>query len=331
MHTTGFSGRALIEDLDLLLEILVECLRMPLFPDQYVERLRALLLTNLAIRSQDTAQMASMTFDQIIYQGHPYSRPEDGYENTIQEITREDLRAFHHNFFGPGGMVIAIVGSIEPEMALDKIEEAFGDWQETDQTVRSELPKLTEMNGLIRRNEKILGKSQADIVLGAVGPRRNDPDYIAAALGNNILGQFGLYGRIGREVREREGLAYYAYSDLHGGIGPGHWCVYAGVEPGNIEKTIEIIQKELRKIIQEPVLKEELEDSKSNIIGGLPISLESNAGVAGALLNLERYHLGLNYYQKYGEMINSISIDDVMAAANRFLGTQRIGIAVAGP
>ena len=106
-HTTGFGGQALAEDLALMLELLAETLREPAFPGQQVMRLRAQLLTRLAIRAQDTREMASLTFDQIVYQNHPYSRPEDGYPETVQNIAREDLVAFHQKNYGPGGMVIA--------------------------------------------------------------------------------------------------------------------------------------------------------------------------------------------------------------------------------
>ena len=128
--------------------------------------------------------------------------------------------------------------------------------------------------------------------MGVAGPQRNSPDFLAASLGNNILGQFGMMGRIGESVRERSGLAYHASSSLSGGIGPGPWLFIAGVDPKNLEKVIALIRQEITRFISEPVTSEELADSQANYIGRLPLSLESNAGVASALLNLERYGLG---------------------------------------
>lgn len=100
-HSNAFSGRALSEDLPLLLALLAEVLRQPAFPQDQVERLRAQLLTGLAIRAQDTGEMASMTFDQIVYAGHPYSRPDDGYPETVQAIGRDDLVEFQRRYYGP--------------------------------------------------------------------------------------------------------------------------------------------------------------------------------------------------------------------------------------
>jgi len=74
------------------------------------------------------------------------------------------------------------------------------------------------------------------LLIGTIGPARKSPDYLAAALGNSILGQFGMMGRIGEVVREKAGLAYYAYSSLSSGIGPGSWVVAAGVAPQNLQK-----------------------------------------------------------------------------------------------
>jgi predicted Zn-dependent peptidase len=110
-------------------------------------------------------------------------------------------------------------------------------------------------------------------------------------LGNSILGQFGMYGRIGDVVREQAGLAYYAYSSLAGGPGPGPWSISAGVDPANVDQAIDLILAEVSRFVNEPVSDEELENSRANFIGRLPLFIESNA-VAGALVNLERYQLG---------------------------------------
>ena len=116
-----------------------------------------------------------------------------------------------------------------------------------------------------------------------------------------------MMGRIGDVVREQAGLAYYAYSSLSGGMGPGPWSVSAGVAPENVEQAIELIKSEIKRFVSEPVSAEELSDSQANFVGRVPLALESNAGVAGALLNLERYKLGMDYYRNYAEQINAIT------------------------
>jgi zinc protease len=329
-HSIGFYGHALIEDLDLLTGTLAETLRQPVFPKDQVERLRDQLLTGLAIRAQDTSEMASLAFDEMVYAGHPYSRPEDGYPDTIRSITREDLAKFHAEHFGPRGMVISIVGGVDTERVLDSVIRFLGDWENRKQPTQPELPPLKPLGGMISRQVNIPGKSEADIVMGVAGPPRQSSDFLAASLGNNILGQFGMMGRIGESVRERSGLAYHASSSLSGGIGPGPWLLIAGVDPKNLEKVIALMRQEITRFITEPVTSEELADSQANYIGRLPLSLESNAGVASALLNLERYNLGLDYYLRYPDLIRAITSDEILETAQRYLQPDHMAVATAG-
>jgi zinc protease len=329
-HTTGFSGKALSEDIDLLLGLISEALREPVFPAEHIERLRVMHMTSLAVRAQDTEEMASLRLDQIIYEDHPYRRPEDGYPETVTRIVQEDIVNFHRHYYGPKGMVIAIVGAVQPEDIVRKVETIFGDWINPIQPEIPALPAVKRLNSQVNERIMIQGKSQADLILGVPGPRRQSPDFIAAALGNNILGQFGMFGRIGFAVREKAGLAYYAYSSLNGGIGPGPWTISAGVDPVNIDEVIGLIIGELERFTNEVVTREELDDSQSNFIGRLPLSLESNSGVAGALINLERYQLGLEYYQRYPELIKSINEKDILSAAQQYLNPQWFGIVSAG-
>ena len=329
-HSIGFYGHALTEDLDLLTGTLAEALRWPVFPTEQVERLRDQLLAGLAIRAQDTSEMAALAFDELVYAGHPYSRPEDGYPVTIRSITRDDLAAFHEQYFGPSGMVISIVGGVDSERALDSVSRFLGDWENSRQPTQPDLPPLKPLREMISRQVNIPGKSEADIVMGVSGPPRRSSDFLAASLGNNILGQFGMFGRIGESVRERSGLAYHASSSLSGGIGPGPWLFIAGVEPKNLEKVIGLMRQEITRFIAEPVTGDELADSQANYIGRLPLSLESNAGVASALVNLERYTLGLDYYLRYPDLIRAITPVEILETAQRYLHPDRLAIATAG-
>ena len=331
VHTSGFNARSLVEDLPLLLKLLSESLITPAFPKVEMERLRAQLLTGLSIRAQDTSDMASMVFDEILFKGHPYSRPEDGYPETIQKIKRDDLVKFHRDYYGPRGMVIAIVGAVTAEEVIKQVKRALGGWQVNGQKEAMTLPELKLLKKTVSRHHRIPGKSQSDMVIGTNGPRRRDPEYLSATLGNNVLGQFGMMGRIGDVVREKSGLAYYAYSSISAGTGPGSWEVSAGVNPQNVKRASDLIQDELKRFVQEGVTEEELADSKANFVGRLPLSLESNGGVANALINIERHQLGLNYYRDYAALVNNISREDVLNTARKFIDVNRLAIAVAGP
>ena len=331
MHTTGFSGRALVEDLALLLELLSETLRQPVFPEAEVEKLRSQLLTGLAIRAQDTSDMADLSFDEILFRDHPYARPEDGQPDTVKSIRRADLEDFHQRRFGPRGLVLAVVGAVEPSRAVDLVSAALGDWQNPQQMELPPLPEFRPLDETTRRHIVIAGKSQADLVIGTSGPRRKAPEFMAASLGNSVLGQFGMMGRVGDAVREKSGLAYYAYSNLSAGVGPGTWTVSAGVNPSNLKKAADLIMKELKAFVKDGVTEEELADSQANFVGRLPLSMESNAGVANALLNIERHDLGLDYYRRYPELVRAVHPKDVLEAARQHIDPERLAVASAGP
>ncbi|MFN3492455.1 MAG: M16 family metallopeptidase, partial [Anaerolineales bacterium] len=327
VHNVNFGGRALAEDLPLFLQLLADSLQTPTFPNDEVERLRAQLLTGLALRAQDTAEMANLIFEEILYENHPYGRPNEGFVETVQAITREDLENFHRLFFGPRGMVIAIVGAIQPKRAVEAVEKFFGGWQvEGDALSRSKgqkeaeaLPSLKPIKKTVKRHHTIEEKSQSDLVIGTLAPTRKSADYMAASLANSVLGQFGMMGRIGNVVREKSGLAYYAYSSLNSGIGPGSWEVNAGVNPKNLNKAMDLIEKELKKFVKQGVTKNELADSQANFIGRLPLSLESNQGVVSAILNIHRYDLGMDYYQRYESLVRSVTRDDVVEVARKYI------------
>jgi zinc protease len=332
MHTVGFGGKSLHEDLPLLLDLLADALRHPSLPEEHVERLRGQIITGLKIREQDTRYMAGRAFRRLAYPAeHPYSRQSEGCIETVTSITRAQLADFHHRHFGPGGMILIVVGAIHADDAFRLVEEKFGDWKNPDQPPLPDLPVIPPMEAPRIETLVMPGKSQSDVVLGVPGPSRFVDDWQAANLANSILGVFGMYGRIGAEVREKRGMAYYSYSRLDGGLGPGSWRVLAGVNPANVERAIESIRDEIRRIITEPVSDDELADNKANFIGRLPLQLESNEGVAGSILSMERYELGLDYLQRYVDVIGGVTKEDVLHAAQRYLNPDVYALAVAGP
>jgi zinc protease len=112
---------------------------------------------------------------------------------------------------------MAIVGAVKPEEAVKQVKRALGGWQAKDQKQTPPLPLLKALKKAVSKHHRISGKSQSDLVIGTNGPMRRDPGFMPALIGNNILGQFGMMGRIGDVVREKSGLAYYAYSSLNAG------------------------------------------------------------------------------------------------------------------
>lgn len=226
--------------------------------------------------------------------------------------------------------MVALTGPVEPAYGCDLLEQALGEWQNKFQPAEPRLPGLKPLKKIHRQHTAISGKSQMDLIMGSYGPSRLSDDYYAAAVGNNILGQFGLMGRIGESVREKSGLAYYAYSGLNAGVGPGSWEFIAGVNPSNLEKAIHLIISEIKHFISKPVSQKELSDVKSNLIGRLPLAFESNSGLASALINLERYQLGLDYYRRYQGIINALTCEEILEIGQKYLHPDRLVISTAG-
>ncbi|RMG95596.1 MAG: insulinase family protein [Chloroflexi bacterium] len=331
-HMTSFSGHSLVEDFDLVLDIIAESLCRPVFPPEQVEQLRGEILTSLLIRANDTRYMATLRFYETLYgREHPYGRSSSGYTETISAITREDIVNFHNTWYGPKGMLVVIVGAIKAEDALARIEQTFGAWENPQQPELPPIPSAAPPAQLTRVQTSLPEKSQTDIVMGLPGPLRSAPDYLDASLMNTILGVFGMMGRIGKSVREEQGLAYYAYSQLHGSVGPLPWYAVAGVAPENVEKTIESIRAEIGRMQNELVPEDELEDSKAYRIGSMPVGLETNSGLASVIGDIEFYQLGLDYLQRYPDMIREITPERIQAAAQKYLSTEQLVVSVAGP
>jgi len=228
-------------------------------------------------------------------------------------------------------MVIAVVGAVEPQNVIESVSQVLGDWINNNQTALPDVPEAPALQTTIRKSVRLPGKSQADIVMGFAAPNRQSADYFPLRIGNNIFGEFGMMGRLGQRVREEAGLAYYAYSSYSAGLGPGSIEMIAGVNPTNIEQTIQLISAEVTQFIAYPVTQEELSDSKSYFLGRMPLLLASNSGVAVALLNMERFNLGLDYFHQYPKNVENISAEQVLAAAQRAMDPDRIAIAIAGP
>lgn len=330
-RNTWFRGKALAEDTDLIFQLAADGLRNPAFKDEYVERLRRQLLAGLALRDQDTGEVASLLFDQYLFQEHPYALPVDGFTHTIKDISRSDIVDYHRSYYSPGELIIVVSGAISAEEVNKIAEQYFGDWKSNEQTVKPNALIPPAPATIIRKHKFLEGKSQLDLILGSFGPSRTSSDYLPATIGNNILGQFGLMGRIGRRVRTDAGLAYFASSSINAWEDTGTWDISAGVNPQNTDKTIALVREEIKQFISEKVTEEELSNTKSHLTGRMPIILETNAGIANAILTMYRFDLGFEYYRQYKDLVNAISSEDILATAQKYLHPDRLLVTSAGP
>ncbi len=330
VHTTGFGGKSLAEDLPLVLGLLAEMIGAPTFPAIEVERLRGQFLMGLRENEQDTRVQASREVRSLLFPPeHPYSRVSSGTVDTVATIVRSDLVAFHR-LFHPQLTTIAVVGAIEPQAVIAQLEQVFGGWRVDGVPREQHLPPATTLAGVTRHHIEVSGKSQSDIVYAVHGLTRAAPDFYAASIANMILGRIGMGGRLGENVRERQGLAYYCGSSFDADIGAGPWAALAGVNPRDIDTAIEAILHEIALFVREGPTDEEVADARDFMTGSTVLGLETSDGIAGTLLGIERYGLGFDYIRRYPSIIRGISHDEIVTAARTYLSTSDCVIVSAG-
>ena len=328
---TTVSATCLVEDFSAVLPVSCAVARTPTFPDTEVAIRRGELLTTIREGDDDPGTVAELALIATLYpSGHPLGRPARGTAGTAGSLTRSDLATFHGRWFQPSVTTVMAVGDIDPQAVVDQIAEELDEWRGS--TVASPAPgpppPITSRHVVSR---PMPDKSQADIAYGFVGLARSDPDYYAALVMNNALGQYGLGGRLGDSIRERQGMAYYVYSSLDAGVTAGPLLVRAGVSGDNVDRTIASIDAELQSILSDGFTRAEVDDSKLYLIGSLPRQLETNAGIAGFLLSTELFGLGIDHDVRLPARIEAVSYDDVMRAARRLLDPARAVVVVAGP
>jgi zinc protease len=331
-HATSATLVCLREDFADLLAVLADALRYPAFPEEQVELLRRQRLVDLQERDEDTGSMANLRFYETLFgRQHPYGRSTSGYVETVETLQRADLQAFYDNFFTPDQGVIAVTGDVDARHVLDLLSSELGDWRGPVGDRALLAPPVAAGGTPIRAAIPMTDKVQSDIVLGVPAVARSHPDFYALRVANCILGQFGLMGRLGARVREEQGLAYYAYSSLAVDLVGGAWTAVAGVNPADVEAAIGSIEDEVARIAAEGVSAEELADTQAYLTGQLPLTLETNEGVAATLLSLEWYGLGLDYLLRYNDLINGVTCEDVRRVCAKYLRPERQITVVAGP
>lgn len=330
-HQIGVAAACLVEDFPSVMAIAADVLRAPAFPAEDVETRRAEILTTIRQEDDDPASVAVNRFMESLYDGHPYGRRVRGTAQSVVGIGRADLVAFHERWFGPAALTVVVVGALPAALMVEQVAKAFGDWSGGGPRRCLEVPDASPP--ATRHFERLAmpDKAQADVAYGFVGVRRLDPRYMAASVMNNALGQYALGGRLGDSIRERQGMAYYVFSSLDGGVGQGPLMVRAGVSADNIERTIASIDFELSTVVSQGLTPQEVAESKQYMVGALPRQLETNGGIAGFLLNAELFGLGLDYDRRLPDLIRAVTHESAMDAARGLLQTDRATIVVAGP
>jgi zinc protease len=330
-HLLTLSCTCLAEDFDAVLAVIMDVGRRAVFPEAEIAKRRGESVTAIRQDDDNPAIRAGDAMSRLLYGvDHPYGRPAKGTVQDLESFTRADLVGFYGERFRPATLSLAIVGDVVPENAIARARLELDDW--TGGVVpEAAIPPPQTASGRREIRIDMPGKSQADIAYGFVAIRRLDPRYYAYWMMNHILGQYGLGGRLGDNIRERQGMAYYAFSSFDASVGDGPLMIRAGVDPANVGRAVDAIDFEVRRMGTEGPTAEEVDDTRRYLIGSIPRMLETNASIAVFLQTSEQFGLGMDFDRRLPEHLRAVTLEQVRAAAAGVLDPDQAAIAIAGP
>ena len=320
------------KDVDLGLELLSDLLIRPIFPQEYVDKEKERTLAEI-VSAQDRPQVvAGWAFNELVYQDHPLHRPSHGYPNTVERLTRDDLLEFHRRYFVPNNIVLSVVGDFQVPEFLPKIEKALGSW-EAKPVIFPIYPEPTRQN--TKRLKFItMPAQQLNIYLGHLGISRTNPDYYALQVLDTILGGgAGFTARIPQRLRDELGLAYTTFASITmtAGLDPGRFVSFIGTSPENMKLAINELLNEIRRIIEEPVTAQELQDAQDYLTGSFVFGFESSPQIARFLVHAHVYGLGFDFIEKYPHYVRAVTVNDVTRVARKYLDSENYTLVVVGP
>jgi zinc protease len=330
-HVLSLVCTCLAEDFDVVFELLGDIVMSPAFREPDLAVRKAEVVTAIRQDQDNPAIRALESLMGLLYpDGHAYGRPVKGTVDVVEHLTRDDLVRLHAERFAPSELAAVVVGNVPVGRITDVAARVLSGWR-TPTPAPIVLPHATPATRRRRLVIPMMNKVQADVAYGFIAVARSDPAYYAFWLLNNILGQYSMGGRLGDSIRERQGMAYYAFSSLDANVVEGPLTVRAGISPANVDRAVSSIDEEVAKVAREGVTLKELRDSQQYLVGSMPRALETNAGIANFLQNAEFFDLGLDYDLRLPDLLRSVTLDDVHAAANRVLDPERATVVIAGP
>lgn len=329
-HALTISCTCLSEDFPDLLGIVSDVVRRPVFPGEEIVLRRDEAVTLLRQRADNPGSRAVDAVMELLYgPRHPYGRPSKGTLAGIERVTRDDMVAFHANYVVPAALSLVIVGDVDAADALDLAARELDGWDGVPAPPAA-IPPPPPRAARTQVVVDMPGKPQADIVYGFTALRRTDPRYYACWMMNHVLGQFGLGGRLADNIRERQGMAYYAFSTLDSLAGEAPLLVRAGVDPANVGRALAAIDEEVAAMAAAGPTRRELEETRAYLVGSIPRLLETNQSIASFLQSVEEFGLGLDFDRRLPGILNAVTLDEVVQAAG-LLDAARAAVAVAGP
>lgn len=332
LQETSIVGSGMARDLRLLLETLADDLLRPNFAADELVKAKEELRAEVLKGDDDTRQRAADRLSRVIYPAeHPYAAPtREAMMASLDGATAAGLRAYHAERFVGSGTVLSIVGDVDPRETIALVASLFGGMSRGAKPAPT--PPRTEPGSAQEAVETLSGKANTDFYIGhASGLARRDPDYEAALIANAALGQSGLTSRVGKRVRDTEGLSYSIVSRFFWTDEiDGAWAVIAAVAPQNAAKAIRSSREVIAQYVRDGITTEEVETQKNFFAGNFQVRLGTNAGVATQLTYAEKYGFGPKYLDEYPARFRAVTREEVNAAIRKHLHPDRMHLVVAG-
>jgi predicted Zn-dependent peptidase/outer membrane lipoprotein-sorting protein len=309
------------------LELLSDVIRNPVFTPAEIERQRQQIISGLQVGYEDPDYVASMMFDRLVYGFHPYAFPNNGTPETVSRITRDDLVAFHDNYFAPNNSLLAIVGDVTIEEAMGVTERVFGSWsrREVEPLRPVDPPSPTRRLVIIDKPDAV----QTEIRVGHLGVPRRHRDFMALELAIKVLGGEGA-NRLQRVLRSERGLTYGASADMRALKLTGDFMAETDTRSEATAEALRVSVDEFWRLQRETVHERELADAKAYMAGSFPLRIETPDAIAVQVLNSLFYELPLKELENFRQRVNAVSVADVERVARGYLRPDRLSIVLVG-
>lgn len=316
--------------LDKVIDVLSDIVLNPEFSEDEIKRLKEQRISSIIQSKDEAAVLSEKLFNKVVFGNSPYSQPPDGTEESIRNLTRQEIEDFYSKHYCSDRLLLAFVGSISKEEAMEIVDKHFKSWKNSGSGLNETVPNAnTDFDNkhiYIAHKE---GAVQSNLRIGHIGIARNNPDFVAVTVMNTLLG--GFFGsRINYNLREKHGFTYGARSSFSSRLMPGDFSVDADVRNEVTDSSITLIIEELKKIVSEEVTDEELQLVKNYLTGIFPLQLETANAVATRVINLKFYDLPNDYYSTYISNINKLTREEILNTASKYIHPDMLYIVLSG-
>lgn len=308
------------------IDILTRVLQRPDFPQAVIKREKQRLISAIHEAEADPGTVASKAFYRALYAAHPYAHDETGDPVAIGKLTRGDLQQFYRSHYSAPNAVIALMGDIsrtEAEAIATRIARGL--------SRAPVVPSLPAPVAAKPSDTRIAHPStQSHVLMGVVGMARSDPDYFPLFVGNYVLGGGGFDSRLMREVRDKRGYAYSAYSYFMPMMEAGPLQLGLQTKLEQTEDALKVARETLRTFIAEGPSEADLTQAKSNLTGGFPLRFDSNRKILEYLSVIGFYQLPLDYLDTWVDKVNAVDVAAVKQAFSRRVDPDKLVTVVVG-